>query len=265
MNIIKTFKKSFEQVTGTRIFRRLPHGCDIFFDIRSTFPSYQPEVFFDVGANIGQSAIKYHNLFPSSYIYCFEPVTRTFEELQNNTKRFSNCQCFNIALSSSERKGKIFAKGISTGNYLLEDSDNSLKSQLFINATGECIDYQVPIEKIDIKTIDIFCKKRNIQNISYLKIDTEGNELQVIKGSNNLLRQSSIDFIEIESGLNPYNKKHIPLEVLKSSLEEYDYLLFGIYEQFQEVFIHKPYLRRSNCVFISPSMSKHRHKDTFTA
>ena len=57
-----------------------------------------PQVIFDIGANIGQSAIAFHALFPSAQIYSFEPVPDCFEELNVRTSGILNIHTFNIAL-----------------------------------------------------------------------------------------------------------------------------------------------------------------------
>ena len=55
-------------------------------------------------------------------------------------------------------------------------------------------------------TLDNYCKKKNIKNISFLKIDVEGMELDVLKGSENIITKYRPDiFIEINE--KKYNDK----------------------------------------------------------
>jgi hypothetical protein len=47
-------------------------------------------------------------------------------------------------------------------------------------------------------TVDNFCKTNGIDHIDFLKIDTEGNELNILKGARKLLETENIDVIQFE-------------------------------------------------------------------
>jgi len=55
-------------------------------------------------------------------------------------------------------------------------------------------------ERVFIDTIDNYCIKKNINEIDFLKIDTEGHELEVLKGAINLLKEERIKIIQFEYG-----------------------------------------------------------------
>ena len=50
--------------------------------------------------------------------------------------------------------------------------------------------------KVHTTTLNNYCKLNGVNHINFLKIDTEGNEFNVIKGSENL----TIDYIQFEYG-----------------------------------------------------------------
>jgi len=81
--------------------------------------------------------------------------------------------------------------------------------------------------KMNIQTLDSFCKEYGIKHINYLKIDTEGYDLNVLKGADRLYSNKAVDFIEVEAGMNPRNKYHVSFIDLKSFLEAKGYLMFG--------------------------------------
>jgi FkbM family methyltransferase len=241
MEIKRTLKTIVEKVTGTHIFRELPIGVSISHDISQRFPGYRVNVVFDVGANVGQSALSYLSTFPSSIIYCFEPITLTFEKLIRNVEGKSQVLCYNLALGDSAGKGTMTSEGISTMNSLVhEGADNDVNAK--------------ETESVDISTLDDFCKANNVNKISYLKIDTEGGDLNVLKGSKDILNMHGVDILEVEAGMNPNNKHHVPFERLKEFLESYGYFIFGIYEQVDEWSEKGPHLRRTNTVFVSEKM-----------
>ena len=51
---------------------------------------------------------------------------------------------------------------------------------------------------VQTQTLDNFCSNINIDNIDVLKIDTEGNELNVLKGAEKLLSEGKIKLIYVE-------------------------------------------------------------------
>src|SRR3990170_1501252 len=118
----------------------------------------------------------------------------------------------------------------------------------------------VTTESVDIVTLDEFCHTKRIDQINYLKIDTEGGDLEVLKGAVNMLTEQRIDLVEVEAGMNPSNNRHVPFEALKEFLESHRYFLFGIYEQVNEWPTREPHLRRTNPLFISHRMIEMNRK-----
>ena len=55
-----------------------------------------PKVIFDIGGNIGITAIYLASLFPKAKIYTFEPLPDNFEILQINIQQYQNIEAFNI-------------------------------------------------------------------------------------------------------------------------------------------------------------------------
>jgi FkbM family methyltransferase len=239
LNIKRQTKKLIEKLTGTHIYRVLPHGVDLLQDITNHLTRFQVNIVFDVGANVGQSANKYLDWFPKSQIYCFEPVRGTFRELQGNLKSNDHIHCFHLAFGASKGKGEMVTQGSSDMFFLSNPSK------------GVSVNMESIIEKVDVETLYEFCSGKKISQINYLKIDTEGGDLEVLRGSEKMLSKQTIDLVEVEAGMNCRNERHVPFEVLKQYLESKKYYLFGIYEQVNEWPSKEPHLRRTNPVFIS--------------
>ena len=81
---------------------------------------------------------------------------------------------------------------------------------------------------------DPFISEQEIKHLSYLKIDTEGHDLEVIKGAEKCLTQKKIDFVEAEVSMNPTNTYHVDQASIISQMNTYGYYLFGVYEQILE-------------------------------
>ena len=239
----KTLKKIIrflEKLTNTQIIHNKHHGIDVFHDIKIAMPQYSIEIIFDVGANIGQSAISYKSRFPFSHVFCFEPISKTFNKLVENIKSYSNIQCFKIAISSSCGVATMLSNGTSSNNRLKNSEKDASNSENHF------------LEQVNLVTLDEFCKLNTISHIDYLKIDTEGNDLEVLKGAKKILSIQEIDFIEVEAGMNLTNTFHVPFFELKDYLEKHQYRIFGIYQQYMQW--NEPFLRRANAVFISNKM-----------
>lgn len=197
---------------------------------------------FDIGANIGQSATYYSNKFPKAKIYSMEPVSETYNQLKINTKNL-DVNCYNLALGSKKGVVKMAISNI---------SEHSVSNKIVINNEENYLNCRY--EEVNLTTIDKFLIRHDINHINYMKVDTEGHDLEAMKGAENALKNKSIDFIETELSMNPTNKFHVDYFSMVEYMLKYNYLVFGIYEQIHDFVIGKPVLRRSNVVFISQNI-----------
>lgn len=190
-----------------------------------------------MGANIGQSAAEFRKKLPQTPIHCFEPSASTFQQLQQNLSGYNNIYFHNLALGGETKVMKMVHGESSDKNRLVR--------------TDEIATAEADSEEVQMTTLTEFCRQHNIQNISYLKIDTEGFDLEVLKSGDEMLRANAFDFVEVEVGMNPTNKLHVPVEEVKKYMEERKYYVFGIYEQVHDWVTQRQFLRRTNTVFVS--------------
>jgi FkbM family methyltransferase len=60
---------------------------------------------------------------------------------------------------------------------------------------------------VKLVTLDWFCQQNAVSRIRLLKIDTEGYELEVLKGARGMLERGDIDLIQFEfNEMNPYTR-----------------------------------------------------------
>jgi FkbM family methyltransferase len=239
MFALRLLKFLAERMFGVKVLRVLPRGIDPMHDLQRLIPKWKPYIFFDVGANVGQSAIRYAKQFPSSRILSFEPCKETYAKLKENVACFPNIECYQSALAS-----KI-------GSGLLRHGSKSDLHSLIIDNPEKPGARDIDFEAVDVQTIDQFCLEHQIDHVSYLKIDTEGGDFEVLKGAEGFLRNHKVDVIEVELGFSLDNDVHVPFQTVRFFLEQRSYFIFGFYEQVYEWKLRKPHLRRSNVVFIS--------------
>jgi len=106
----------------------------------------------------------------------------------------------------------------SSGSSLKEDTKNDLKWNYTRKLITLSPNKGFKILKVKTNTIDNFCKKNKIIKIDILKIDVEGSELEVLKGSKKILNKTHLiqleiyqnkkNFIKIEKKITKLLKKY---------------------------------------------------------
>ena len=127
-----------------------------------------PNVIFDIGGNIGITAVYLAKLFPMAVIYTFEPMPENFEILQKNIKQYENIKAFNFGLGSKNGKFKV---------YLSSDPENygGVSFYPLSNANQE-----KSFTSYEVKNINEIIKNLGIKSIDLIKIDTEGAEYDIL-------------------------------------------------------------------------------------
>jgi FkbM family methyltransferase len=147
------------------------------------------ETFFDVGANVGQTAHEALDAFPKARIFSFEPQIDTFQKLA----MLANPRLGIYPLAFADHNGEaIFYEYAS-------DGDGTQINSLVPDARFPTqFDYHPKPTKVTCLTIDQFCAEQKIERIDVLKIDTEGSELIVLKGAEKMFGQGKIRFVYTE-------------------------------------------------------------------
>jgi FkbM family methyltransferase len=133
-------------------------------------------VFIDVGANIGLMtipvALKKHGV----KVLAFEPITSNLGVLKQNMARnkISNVELFEFALGA---KKEILLINLNTDNTGVNSSQASL---VYGNAQKT--------QSIEVDTLDNVITKSQLTNVSVIKCDVEGYELNVFKGASNTIQ-----------------------------------------------------------------------------
>lgn len=118
------------------------------------------------------------------------------------------------------------------------------------------IDENLKHEVIQTITLDEFCREQKLKDgVDILKIDTEGHDLSVLRGATALFKNRKISVVYCEVSMNKLNTFHVQFELINKFMESHEYALLGIYEQTIENIHRKPYLRRANVAFLSPSIA----------
>lgn len=156
--------------------------------LTSIFDPTSSLLFVDVGAYQGDFTRSLIGQYPTAQGILFEPTPQNFQHLQNIFLDSERVRVLNIALSDSIGSKPFYTCDDSATNSLLEPiSDSQLQASPFsFDIHVETLDHllletnYVPFE-VDTKFAD---------NLQLIKIDTQGNDLNVLNGCLQILQIS---------------------------------------------------------------------------
>jgi FkbM family methyltransferase len=137
---------------------------------------------FDVGANVGQYALMLRRNRYRGYIFSFEPVTTTFASLQEAARGDEKWKPFKVALGASPGVAQINVTSLSALNSFRRPGQ--LWNQILPNISV------VDKENVDVRTLDDVFPELTTgieQCRPFLKLDTQGFDLEVVKGAQNCI------------------------------------------------------------------------------
>ena len=149
---------------------------------------YKVENVFDVGANKGSYCKMLLDIGFTGNIHCFEPHPRTFNELEALIKAH-NVRKYSIALSYEPGSFPLYDHS---------EQDGSEHASLFKDVIEGVHKSPAVAHQVIVNTLDLFVQENNIERVGLLKMDTEGNEYNVLRGATELIKGGKIDIIHFE-------------------------------------------------------------------
>jgi FkbM family methyltransferase len=200
------------------LWSRYPRGQVLTLDVARLAGSQPVRMVFDVGANQGQTAAEFSRWFPGATVHSFEPVAANYSELAREAARLPNVVPHHAACGADE--GSLFIR------YGVHHHLHSLAG------AGARADEAVEGkdgETVMVMTVDAVCESEGIAQVDLLKTDTEGYDLEVLKGAARMLARGSIRFIAAEAGLNGQTGQ-TPFCELQKTLLDADFVFSGFYD-----------------------------------
>jgi FkbM family methyltransferase len=145
---------------------------------------------FDVGARIGdwsRSLVENASGRPGAYeIHAFEPVPESRSALEESFAqqiRQGEMRVNAIALSDELQTVPIYVPHSKAGTSTLHPDPR--------------VSYEAVLEA-KTSTIDEYCRENLIDRVDLIKIDTEGNDIRVIRGASEILKRGNVDVLQFE-------------------------------------------------------------------
>lgn len=171
----------------------------------------------DVGAHHGLYSLvassELQSAGHSGKIYAFEPDDRNYQYLKqnlvnNNLEQY--VEHYNIGVSDTDGMQRFVVNN-------LDNSDNMLE-----NIQPISVPQEQEIKTIETVTLDSFVHQNGIEQVDMIKIDTQGAEALVLKGSHEVIsRNRPVIFLEV------VRKQQYSRDAL-NVLKDLDYTFFGL-------------------------------------
>jgi len=145
-------------------------------------------VVLDVGANVGKYSKLIKRMNQDIAIFAFEPHPSTYQRLIQNVDGM-DIKTYNVGVGASD--GSLYL-------YDYADKDGSPHASLYKDAIEQIHKGQAIAHKVRIISLDDFVTENNIDRVGLLKIDTEGHEMEVLKGFERCIRDNKVDLIHFE-------------------------------------------------------------------
>ncbi len=156
------------------------------------------KIYIDIGSHKGSYTDLIQKNFDLEKAIMFEPQKKIYEFIKKKYSKNKKIKIYNCAISNFEKKQALYINKHDLTTSLTKINTNNkylnLKAKLFGGTINEMI-----LRKNMIKTLrlDKIIHKNKVKFIDLMKIDTEGHELQVLKGAGSILKLNT-KFILIE-------------------------------------------------------------------
>ncbi len=169
----------------------------------------------DIGANIGFLSLYWAKKFNNCQVFSYEPTAYAFECLKKSKElnRLDNLKIFKLAVGDDNCQGEVYSP--------TEKTYNTGLGSINFNADIEG-DQTYVKEKIDIVSLDEHIGME--KNVSLIKIDVQGTEVNVLKGALKLIEKDK-PLIIIEIDDNYYERPLGKRQSIKAlfAIDSYDF------------------------------------------
>lgn len=146
------------------------------------------EICLDIGANVGTYSKLLMDITQSS-VFSFEPLDDAFKDLEKlaaDDLYKNRLKIYNIGIGEKNAQESIY----------YSNDKSQLASFLADSNKLSFVSGKNKFKKIvELKKLDDF---NDVENVDLIKIDTEGYEMQVLKGGKNFILKTRPKFIQIE-------------------------------------------------------------------
>ena len=225
------------------------HKRKIFnFLIKRNFTKFK--TMFDIGAHKGESIKSFTKFFKIEKIYSFEASPLSYNILRNTLPNITSNQkgtdiCIeNLAIGSEIKKIQIKHLKESSSSTIKDINSKSKyfkKKKILFGFNAKNFYQNITIDQT---TIDKYVKTKKIEQIDFLKIDTEGYEYEILKGASENLKNIKIILFEhhYDDMINKgYKFSDINNILLKNNFKQIFKIKMPFRKTFEYIYLNKSY------------------------
>lgn len=183
-------------------------GDSVIAHILQDLYSERPCVVVDIGARDGFHMFR--GLHPHMDIHAIEPDPLSAEELGKHAGRFGKHNVYPLAIGSGEGERTLYLARRGSMSSLLQPDFDAFKRGFgeMKNAPAWMKSTEIVSSvKVNCTTLEKFHAENVRTFIDFLKIDTQGNELDILKSGEVLLISGEVGVICVEVAMLPVYKK----------------------------------------------------------
>jgi FkbM family methyltransferase len=194
---------------------------------RSLRGSETGHVCFDVGANLGDWSAELLSAMDDTelLVYPFEPAPAQYAHISSRLKTeiaAGRVIPQKLALAAEPGTTSFLVTGDDSGNNAIATKDAVVSGQSIV---------------VELDTVDNFCARHALGSVTFIKVDTEGNDYNVIAGASQMLTTGSIGVLQFEYNWRWVAFGHMLREVFQA-IEGQGYAVAQITQEGLEVHAH---------------------------
>ncbi|MDH3648415.1 MAG: FkbM family methyltransferase [Saprospiraceae bacterium] len=174
----------------------------------------------DVGANVGQYSTRLRTLGYDQEIISFEPLPSAVETLKKISARDPKWKVLQLALGEQKERKTLHVSANSYSSSFLE------MSEMLLDVAPQAT--YVDAVEVQVDILDSVLEIGEIATPIFLKIDSQGFEIPVLKGAQKMIAEKNIIGLQLEMSLTPlYENEPLYNEVMRF-VEELGFTLYSI-------------------------------------
>ena len=215
-----TLKKGLYCTLRPRLWHALRAGVAPSIEHLEALRFMSPRTVVDVGANRGQFTLLARQLFPAANVFAFEPLTAPGEVFQRLFSDDQAVRLFRVAVGDTAGSAQMNVTARDDSSSLL--APGALQSDIF--GTD-----QLATQTISVRRLADVLEPSSLVGPAIMKIDVQGFELEVLRGSSELLDLFEVILVEC-SYVELYKGQPLAREVI-SWLAGRGFALRGVFNQ----------------------------------
>ena len=197
-------------------------GHDPYRDLAWLLRRRPHPVILDVGANDGETVATFLRRFPDARILAFEPYAPLYQRLRRRFRHATTVETLNVALGATSGTARLHLYSGHRMNSLLRlDAD---PANPMASGFAEKGSVSVPVA-----TVDDVARERRLPRIDILKVDTQGYDLEVLRGAGSQLAARRVGAVLLEVNFVPMYERQASFTELHAFLSGHGYRLVDFY------------------------------------